>query len=178
MNHFDMDMVAIVGLIFLMGVLVFTFLKEMLMPLIGLFLVVVMVWGDDICSRNDRVSFYGDHFDRGGEIICKEDNANPLLLSQSQGWEHKGEYLFKGSRGIDLLNDHCEIIGKSEPHCIPLSVQIIIGVFSLVALFGWMAWMFARMDKRRHQKDESNKDLHTHPKSVEQIDEDDHDTQR
>lgn len=96
MSHFDMDMMAIMGLILLVGAVSVTFLKEMIVPIVGLFSLLVMVWGDDICSRNDRLSFYGNYFDRGGEIICKDDSAHPLLISKSSGWEHKGQYLFKG----------------------------------------------------------------------------------
>lgn len=179
MNHFDIDMVALVSLMFLFGVIVFTFFREMIIPLIGLFLAVLMVWGDDICSRKDRLTLYMEHFSDGGEIICKDDNAKPLLLSQSQGWELKDRYLFKGSRGIDMLNDKCEIVGKREPHCIPLVVQIISGALSLIALFGSMGLMFVRMNKRSHknQEDESNNYPHTFS-DTKNNDEDNHDTSR
>ncbi len=96
MSHFDMNTMALFGLILLVGGVSVTFLKEMIVPIVGLFLLLVMVWGDDICSRNDRQGYYGNHFDRGGEVICKDDNDHPLLISKSSGWEHKGQYLFKG----------------------------------------------------------------------------------
>lgn len=147
MSHFDMDMMAIMGLMLLLGGFTLTFLKEMITPMIGLFLLIIMVWGDDICSRNDRLSFYGDHFDRGGEIVCKDNNAHPLLISHTQGWEHKGQYLFKGNRGVDFLDDQCEILHHSEPHCISVTTQIVIGMSVLIGIFGWMFWMLRRLNE-------------------------------
>lgn len=149
MSHFDMNMMALFGLVLLVGGVSVTFLKEMIVPIVGLFLLVGMVWGDDICSRNDRLSFYTDHFDRGGEVICKDDNAHPLLISQSNGWERKGGYLFKGNQGVDILEDQCEILNKNEPHCIPITTQIVIGTIILIGTFGWMGWMFKRLNKSR-----------------------------
>ncbi len=149
MSHFDMNMMAIMGLMLLLGGFTLTFLKEMIVPMVGLFFLLVMVWGDDMCSRNDRLSFYGDHFDRGGEIICKDDNAHPLLISKSSGWEHKGDYLFKGNWGVEILEDQCEILNHSEPHCISITTQIIIGISVLIGIFGWMAWKFRQLNERR-----------------------------
>lgn len=149
MSHFDMDMMAIMGLMLLLGGVTLTFLKEMIVPMIGLFLLLIMVWGDDICSRENRLSFYGDHFDRGGEVICKDNNAHPLLISHTQGWEHKGQYLFKGNRGVDILDDQCEIINQNEPHCISVTTQITIGTSVLIGIFGWMAWIFRQLRERR-----------------------------
>lgn len=108
-----------------------------------------MVWGDDICSRNDRMSFYGSWFDRGGEIVCKDNNAQPILISKFQGWEHKREYLFKGNMGVEILEDQCEVINQSELHCISITTQIIIGTTALIGIFGWMIWMFRRINDIR-----------------------------
>jgi hypothetical protein len=149
MSHFDMNMMAILGLMLLLGGFTLTFLKEMIIPMITLFLLLIMVWGDDICSRRDRLSFYGDHFDRGGEIVCKDNNAQPILISKLKGWEHKGEYLFKGNRGVEILEDQCEIIHQSEPHCISVTTQIIIGTTALIGIFGWTVWMFRRINDIR-----------------------------
>lgn len=151
MSHFDMNTMALFGLILLVGGVSVTFLKEMIVPIVGLFLLLVMVWGDDICSRNDRQGYYGNHFDRGGEVICKDDNDHPLLISKSSGWEHKGQYLFKGNRGVEILEDQCEILNSSEPHCISITTQIIIGTSILIGIFGWMAWMFRQLGER-HKK--------------------------
>lgn len=148
MSHFDMDMMALMGLILLVGGVSVTFLKEMIVPIVGLFLLLVMVWGDDICSRHDRLNFYGNHFDRGGEIICKDDNGHPLLISTAKGWEHKGDYLFKGNVGVEILEDQCEILHQDEPHCISVSTQIIIGTSMLIGILGWMAWMFQQLRER------------------------------
>jgi hypothetical protein len=149
MSHFDMDMMAIMALLLLIGGVSATFLKEMMIPMITLFLLFIMVWGDDICSRNDRMSFYGSWFDRGGEIVCKDNNAQPILISKLKGWEHKGEYLFKGNRGVEILEDQCEIINQSEPHCISVTTQIIIGTTALIGIFGWMVWMFRALNESR-----------------------------
>ena len=148
MNHFDMDMVALFGLILLLGGVSVTFLKEMIIPMVGVMLLLLMVWGDDICSRHDRLNFYGNHVDRGGEIICKDDNAHPLLISTAKGWEHKGEYLFKGDVGVEILEDQCEILHQDEPHCINVSTQIIIGTSVLIGIFGWIAWMFRQLSEK------------------------------
>lgn len=149
MSHFDMDMMAIMALLLLIGGVSATFLKEMIIPMITLFLLLIMVWGDDICSRNDRMSFYGSWFDRGGEIVCKDNNAQPILISKFQGWEHKREYLFKGNMGVEILEDQCEAINQSELHCISITTQIIIGTTALIGIFGWMIWMFRRINDIR-----------------------------
>ncbi|MDD5716803.1 MAG: hypothetical protein PHW64_03290 [Sulfuricurvum sp.] len=149
MSHFDMDMMVIMGLMLLVGGVGATFLKEMIVPMVGLFLLLLMVWGDDICSRNDRLNFYGSWFDRGGEMVCKDENAHPLLISHTQGWEHKGQYLFKGNKGVEILEDQCEIINQSEPHCISVTTQILIGTSLLIGIFGWMFWMFRRINDIR-----------------------------
>ena len=149
MSHFDTQMMAITALLLLMGGITYTFLKEMRAAMAGMFLLVIMVWGDDICSRNDRMSFYTDHFDRGGEVICKDDNAHPLLISQSNGWERKGGYLFKGNQGVDILDDQCEILNKNEPHCIPITTQVVIGTAILIGIFGWMGWKFRQLRASR-----------------------------
>lgn len=169
MSHIDMDMMALFGLILLIGGVSVAFLKEMIIPMITLFLLFIMVWGDDICSRSDRLSFYTDHFDRGGEMVCKDENAHPLLISHTQGWEHKGEYLFKGNKGIEILEDQCEIINQSEPHCISVTTQIIIGMMGLMGVFGWMVWMFRRQrdirktikedEKRKERINQSAKEM-------------------
>ncbi len=149
MNHFDTNMMAITALLLLMGGITYTFLKEMRAAMAGLLLLVIMVWSDDIFSRNDRLSFYGNHFDRGGEVICKDDKAHPLLISQANGWERKGQYLFKGNQGVDILDDQCEILNHNEPHCISITTQIIIGTTVLIGVFGWMVWMLRRINEER-----------------------------
>lgn len=159
MNHFDTDMIAVVGLILFMGVFAITFLKEAVASIIGLLLVVLMVWGDDVCSRKDRLVFYTEHFNRGGEVICRDDNAHPLLISKNLGWEVKGGCFFKGSRGVDILDDSCGIIGRTEPHCIALSTQIMIGSAALIGMLGWMVWMFRRLNtiNQKHQESKQRK---------------------
>jgi hypothetical protein len=152
MSHFDMNMMAIMGLMLLVSGFVVTFLKEVMMPMMALFLVVFMIWGDDICSRDDRLSFYGNWFDKGGEIICKDDEAHPILISHTRGWEHKGQYLFKANKGVEILEDQCEISNQKEPHCISITTQIVIGTAALLGFFGWMLWIFRQLN-REVQKD-------------------------
>lgn len=158
MTHFDMNMMAVMGMILLMGVFTLTLLKKVTLPLIALFSIVFMLWGDDICSRDDRLAFYGNHFDKGGEIVCKDNNVHPILISKASGWEHKGQYLFKGNRGIEILEEQCEIINQSEPHCIPITTQIIIGTGTLIGVFGWLVWMFRRL-KENYSKAKACEEL-------------------
>lgn len=157
MNPFDTNMMALLGLILFIGVGVIAFLKEAILPWIGLVLVFVLLWGDDICSRKERLAFYTNHFNARGEVICKENNAQPILISQTQGWEVNGGYFFKGIRGVDILEDRCEIIGKTEPHCISVATQIIIGSAAMLAMLGWMLWGFRRTvsDKRNTQDNQT-----------------------
>lgn len=164
MNNFDANMMGLIGLILFLGVFVITFFKEAIVPLIGFFFVVLMIWGDDVCSRKDRLALYTEHFNAGGEIICKDDTAHPLLLSKKQGWQIKGEYFFQGGKGVDIVDDECEIIGKTEPHCIEVSTQIMIGSTLLVVMFGWMLWVFRHVRKieaktmeRDHENDHEAK---------------------
>lgn len=149
MSHFDMNMMAMMGLILLVGGVSVTFIREMMVPTVGLILLLVMVWGDDICSRSDRLQLYGGHIEREGEMICKDDHGHPLLISKAKGWEHQGQYLFKENRGIDLLEDQCEIPHHSEPHCISITTQIMIGTGIVIGILGWMGWMFHHENKSR-----------------------------
>jgi hypothetical protein len=146
MAHFDMQMMAVMGLMLFMSNLIFMFFKEAIAVVIVLFSVIFMIWGDDICSRSDRLSFYGNWFDKGGEIVCKDDQSRPLLISHIRGWEHKGAYLFKGNMGVEILEDQCEIVNQPEPHCISTSTQIVIGSIALLGFLGWIVWMFWRIN--------------------------------
>jgi hypothetical protein len=62
MAHFDMQMMAITGLLLVMMSMMVFIVKEVMYAAIGIFVVLIMVWGDDICSRSDRMSFYGNWF--------------------------------------------------------------------------------------------------------------------
>lgn len=157
MTYFDRDILALFGLILLVGGVSVTFLKEMIIPIIALFLLLIMVWGDDICSRHDRLNFYGNYFDKGGEIICKDDYGDPLLISLAQGWKHKGQYLFKENSEVEILDDQCEILHQSEPHCISITTQMIIGTIILIGIFGWTFWIFRRMHIHKERKEKIRK---------------------
>lgn len=138
MNPFDMQMTAFAGLLFLLVGFSAFIGKEMLYGSAGLVLVLTVVWGEDICSREERMAHYTTHFDGGGELVCKADHSAPFLISQERGWERKGEYLFRGEQGIALTGEPCEIVNKSEPRCIPITAQIALAGAAVIWILGWM----------------------------------------
>ncbi|MCX6061155.1 MAG: hypothetical protein NT103_02760 [Campylobacterales bacterium] len=66
-----------------------------------------------MCSRKDKLHFYSQHFDAGGEIVCQDANSNPLLISQTKRWERKGRYLNKK----DSKRGYCESGISEEQIC-------------------------------------------------------------
>lgn len=158
MSPFDMQMVAITSLIVLLTIFMRFIDKKMVIAIAGLLVILVMVWGDDMCSRKGKLHFYSQHFDAGGEIICQDVNSNPFLISQTKGWERKGQYLFKENRGIEILNDQCEIIGQKEPRCISETWMIITGIAASIWMFGWMALTFRRHE-REYKKEKKDREL-------------------
>lgn len=138
MNPFDMQMMAFAGLIFLMVGFSAFIGKEMLYGSAGMVLVLLMIWGEDICSREERMTYYTTHFDGGGELVCKVDHSSPHLISHNRGWERKGEYLFRGEKGIALTGEPCEIMNKSEPRCIPITTQITLAAAAVIWFVGWI----------------------------------------
>jgi len=145
MSGTDTQMMAMVLLILFLGGLSRLVAKEMTIPFIGILLAVVMVWGDDICSRQERLEVYTQWFNGGGEIICQDDNSSPLLISKKGGWELKGKYLFKGNNGVEIVEDHCEILNHEEPHCIALSTQITVAVAAAILFLGWIVWFTRKL---------------------------------
>jgi len=152
MNPFDMQMMAVTSLIVVFTSIMSVIDKKIGLSMAGLLVMIAMVWGDDVCSRNDRLHFYAQHFDGEGEIICQDDNANPILISKTHGWERKGCYLFKGNRGIELLNDPCEIIDQKEPRCIRETWMIGTGITTASWVFGGMAWIFRRHEREYNEE--------------------------
>lgn len=149
MSHYDMDMLAFFSLLLFMSTFVWMFLKEAIGAIILAMLLLFVIWGEDICSRPERIAFYTQHFGKGGELICKDDAYRPLLISKTRGWESHGDYLFKGDRGINPLEDQCEVQGMSEPRCIPPTVQIILVAGGVLGIFGWIEWIF--ISQRRNE---------------------------
>lgn len=147
MNPYDAQMLGILGLMLMMSGIAMVFLKELIAPFAVLYLLLFMIWGDDVCSRTQRVDFYGEHFTQGGEIICHDNRSQILLISKERGWVLKGEYLFKANQGISVLHDTCEIQNRSEPHCISVTTQIIIGGIGLLGIFGYMIWLISKIGR-------------------------------
>lgn len=101
---------------------------------LGVILLTGVLWIDDAASRSGKLAFYGENFTKGSEIICKDDHGNPILISTINGWKVKGSYAFKHDHGIDLLENQCEIQGKSAPTVIPLSLLITIGLLVMMGI--------------------------------------------
>lgn len=149
MNNFDIDMMAFFSLLLFISAFVWMLLKEYIGSMIAPILLLFVIWGEDICSRPQRVVFYAQHFERGGQLICRDDDYHPLLISKTRGWESHGDYFFKGDHGINPLEDQCEVQGMSEPRCIPIAFQILLGASVVLGIFGWIEWIFVR--ERRNE---------------------------
>ena len=141
MSHFDIDMLAFFSLLLFMSTFVWMFLKEAIGAIILAMILLFVIWGEDICSRPQRVAFYTQHFERGGQLICRDDAYHPLLISMTRGWESQGGYFFKGDHGINPLDDKCEVQGMSEPRCISPTIQILLVVSAVLGIFGWIEWI-------------------------------------
>lgn len=152
MNPFDIQMIAITALLIMLTLFMCFVDKRFTYAMTGVFLTLALIWGDDLCSRSDRMNFYTTHFDKGGEIICKDDNANPILISHSNAWERKGQYLVRNTKGFELLRDSCEIIDYQEPHCISMRWQIGIGSVALLWLLGGMALMVREIENSSKER--------------------------
>ncbi|MFA5216284.1 hypothetical protein [Sulfuricurvum sp.] len=165
MNPFDMQMIAMSTLALFLILFMRYIDKRFNYAMAGILAVIVLVWGEDVCSRKDRLNFYTTHFDKGGEIICKDDNANPLLISQQTKWERKGPYLFHNTKGIELMRDSCEIIGQEEPHCIQTRWLILSGIAAFVWFIGWLIVIGrdseTEAQKRRNAREERKDKIRT-----------------
>lgn len=118
MSTFDFQMIGVSAFIVLFVILAGMFERRFLWIGIGNLLLVMLYWGNDVCSRSDRVAFFDNHFAQGQEIICRDEHAKPVLISHTNGWEVREHYAFKADQGIDLLEDLCEVPSKEIPACI------------------------------------------------------------
>lgn len=152
MLNLDFQLFGITAFITLFIIMAGMFERRFLWIGLGNILLVMLYWGNDICSRSDRVDFFTDHFAQGKEIICRGEHANALLISQSNGWEIRGRYLFKADQGIDVLEDQCEIPSEETPAC--LSTQWLIAALALFTLGLIMVtiWLFQSYGKKKEQR--------------------------
>ncbi len=132
MNHTDMQFMAITMLMLFLALMGSFVNKKFVYSLLGIIMLFGLFWIDDAASRSGKLAFYGDNFTKGREIICKDDHGDPILLSNINGWKVKGTYAFKQDHGIDLLDNQCEIQGKTATTIIPLSVLITAGLLALL----------------------------------------------
>lgn len=160
MSVYDANMLAAAGLILLMGVFVLTFLKEAIIPIVILLLAIFIIWGEDVCSRSDRLAYYQNWFDKGGEMVCKDKHNYPLSVSQENGWKRQGKYLFKENRGLELIEDDCEIEGLKEPHCISIVMQMMIGSILMIVGFVWLGYALMRLKKKNTSESEQKNPDH------------------
>jgi hypothetical protein len=152
MNPFDIQMIAITALLLMLSMFMHFIDKRFNYGMAGIFVVLALIWGDDLCSRHDRLAFYTTYFDKGGEIVCKDDNANPLLISEANGWKRTGAYLFRNTQGLDLISDSCEIISKTEPHCIPMHWLILSGIAASLWLMRWMSMVVREIENSSKER--------------------------
>lgn len=132
MTPTDMQFMAITMLILFLAAMASFVNKKFSYCLLGGILLTGLFWIDDAASRSGKVAFYGENFTKGSEIICKDDHGDPILISNINGWKIKGSYAFKRDHGIDLLENQCEIQGKTAPSVIPLSLLITAGLLALL----------------------------------------------
>lgn len=152
MINLDFQLFGITAFITLFMIMAGMFERRFLWLGLGNILLVMLYWGNDICSRSERVAFFTDHFAQGKEIICRGEHANALLISRSNGWEMRGRYLFKAGQGIDVLEDQCEIPLEETPSC--LSTQWLIAALALftLGLIMFTVWLFQSYGKKKAQR--------------------------
>jgi len=134
MTPTDMQFMAIILLIFFFAAMASFVNKKLGYSLLGIIMLVGLFWIDDAASRSGKLAFYGENFTKGSEIICQDDHGNPILISTINGWKVKGSYAFKHDHGINLLENQCEIQGKTAPNVIPLSLLNTIGLLVMIGM--------------------------------------------
>lgn len=163
----DFQMIAIMSLIVFFTIISYMFMKETFYSMIAMALLALGVWGEDLCSRADRLMFYTTHFDSGTEMVCHDHHAKPQLISRERGWERKGEYLFKANQSLTLLEDTCEIINLEEPRCVSMKNQTIIAVVAFIGVFGWIFLAFRRLSQPISKPKESEERKENYSKAAE-----------
>ncbi|MDD5053582.1 MAG: hypothetical protein PHO27_12675 [Sulfuricurvum sp.] len=151
MTNLDYAMGAGITFIALLTILIGMVHRRYIYPMAVLIVFMGMLWGNDICSRNDRIAFFRHHFEKGDAILCQVTGVQLLSISQQNGWNIKEHYALRGNIGIDLLEEECEVPQYDKPNCISTTVQILIAIGAL----GWMIIFFIRDFKRlgREQKE-------------------------
>jgi len=150
MTNLDYQMGTILVFIIFLTIMAGMVHRNYINPMAGLIVFVSVLWGNDICSRNDQIAFFHDHFAKGDEILCQD--AQILSISQSNGWSIKEHYALKGNRGIDLLEEQCEVPKYDTPNCISIAGQIL----SSIGALGWTIIFFIREFKRPSREREES----------------------
>lgn len=145
------DLYYFVMTVFMSGIvgLMWAYSRRMAYSFMGFMAVIVMFWGNDVLSRQDRVNFFAESFANAETIICHDDHSNSILIAPEHGWQIKGAYGFKGDKGIDLLYNLCEVQGKSTPSFIPM--EILIAITVLISM--WIIFFFFQELNRTNQKE-------------------------
>jgi hypothetical protein len=153
MTNFDYAMGAGIVFIIVLTIMVGMVHRRYAYPMAGILFFLSVLWGNDICSRNDRIAFFQYHFAKGDEILCQDSGAQLLSIAQSNGWEMKERYALKGNSGIDLLEEQCEVPQYDTPNCISMGVQILSAIIAL----GWPIVFFIGEFKRLGRKQQERK---------------------
>jgi hypothetical protein len=157
MTNLDYAMGVGIAFIALLTIMAGMVHRRYIYPMAVLIVFMSMLWGNDICSRNDRIAFFHHHFAKGDEILCQGTGVQLLSISQPNGWSIKEHYALKGNSGVDLLEEQCEVPQYDKPNCISVTTQILIAIGAL----GWMIIFFIRDFKRigREQKEKKEQRL-------------------
>jgi len=159
MSTFDFQMIGVSAFIVLFAILAGTFERRFLWIGIGNLLLVMLYWGNDVCSRADRVAFFDNHFAQGKEIICRDEHAKPVLISHSNGWVMREHYAFKADQGIDLLEDECEVPLRETPACISTEwLMAALALFTLLLIIMTIV-LFRSYGKKKEPIDQGEKNV-------------------
>jgi hypothetical protein len=154
MSNFDFQMIGVSAFIALFVILAGMFERRFVWIGIGNLLLVKLYWGNDICSRADRVAFFDNQFTQGNEIICRDEHAKPVLISHTKGWEVREHYAFKADQGIDLLEDECEVPLKEIPACIANEWLMAALAFFTLVLIIMTVGLFRSYGKKKEPIDQ------------------------
>lgn len=147
MTSLEMQLLAMMILIFFLTSAMGFIDKRIVYSMVGIYITLALLWANEQMSRNDRMAFCTNHFDAGGEIVCKDNHAHPLLISTYKGWERKGPYLFRNTKGVELLEDSCEIIGQTQPTYIQMKWLILCGIAAAIWLIGWLVVIWRSINR-------------------------------
>jgi hypothetical protein len=78
-------------------------------------------------------------------FYIQDKNNNPLRVT-NQEWDVRGRLLFKGERGIDMLNNSCE----SEHSKIPTTILVyIFGILTAISFIWAFAMAILSLNKKK-----------------------------